>query len=96
VNDDVKTIAFVLYPGLTPLDLIGPLQVMSDWRHVDRDSFGPRVEGFAHQRWTTTPDLLARLLGSEPQKLRLQNGDHQVGLGRYSHRTARTDSGILP
>jgi hypothetical protein len=29
-------------------------------------------------------------------KLRLQNGDHQVGLGRYSHRTARTDSGILP
>jgi transcriptional regulator GlxA family with amidase domain len=24
-----KTIAFVLYPGLTPLDLIGPLQVMS-------------------------------------------------------------------
>lgn len=27
MND--KTIAFVLYPGLTPLDLIGPLQVMS-------------------------------------------------------------------
>jgi transcriptional regulator GlxA family with amidase domain len=24
-----KTVAFVLYPGLTPLDLIGPLQVMS-------------------------------------------------------------------
>ena len=24
-----KTIAFVLYPGLTPLDLIGPLQVLS-------------------------------------------------------------------
>jgi hypothetical protein len=55
VNDDVKTIAFVLYPGLTPLDLIGPLQAISDWRHVDRDSFGPRVEGFAHQRRTTTP-----------------------------------------
>ena len=29
MTDDVKTIAFVLYPGLTPLDLIGPLQVMS-------------------------------------------------------------------
>ena len=58
MNDDVKTIAFVLYPGLTPLDLIGPLQVMSDWRHVDRDSFGPRVEGLAHQRWTTTPICL--------------------------------------
>lgn len=27
MND--KTVAFVLYPGLTPLDLIGPLQVMS-------------------------------------------------------------------
>jgi transcriptional regulator GlxA family with amidase domain len=27
VND--KTVAFVLYPGLTPLDLIGPLQVMT-------------------------------------------------------------------
>lgn len=27
MND--KTVAFVLYPGLTPLDLIGPLQVMT-------------------------------------------------------------------
>ncbi|MBP2477259.1 transcriptional regulator GlxA family with amidase domain [Crossiella equi] len=26
---DVRTIAFVLYPGLTPLDLIGPLQVIN-------------------------------------------------------------------
>ncbi|WP_433235750.1 DJ-1/PfpI family protein [Streptosporangium sp. CA-135522] len=25
----MKTIAFVLYPGITPLDLVGPLQVMS-------------------------------------------------------------------
>jgi hypothetical protein len=57
----------VLYPGLTPLDLIGPLQVMSDWHHVDRDSFGPRVEGFAHHALDDHPDLLARLLGSEPQ-----------------------------
>lgn len=24
-----KIVAFVLYPGLTPLDLIGPLQVMT-------------------------------------------------------------------
>jgi transcriptional regulator GlxA family with amidase domain len=35
VNDDVKTIAFVLYPGLTPLDLIGPLQVMSGLEVVE-------------------------------------------------------------
>lgn len=30
-----KTIAFPLYPGLTPLDLIGPLQVMSALAHLD-------------------------------------------------------------
>jgi transcriptional regulator GlxA family with amidase domain len=30
-----KTIAFVLYPGLTPLDLIGPLQVMSGLETVE-------------------------------------------------------------
>ena len=24
-----RTVAFVLYPGLTPLDLIGPLQVLN-------------------------------------------------------------------
>jgi transcriptional regulator GlxA family with amidase domain len=33
VND--KTVAFVLYPGLTPLDLIGPLQVMSGLETVE-------------------------------------------------------------
>ena len=30
-----KTVAFVLYPGLTPLDLIGPLQVMSGLEAVE-------------------------------------------------------------
>ncbi|MFF5979445.1 DJ-1/PfpI family protein [Streptomyces olindensis] len=30
-----KTIAFVLYPGLTPLDLVGPLQVMAGMATVD-------------------------------------------------------------
>jgi transcriptional regulator GlxA family with amidase domain len=33
--DAQKTIAFVLYPGLTPLDLIGPLQVMSTLAIID-------------------------------------------------------------
>ncbi|MEU1290103.1 DJ-1/PfpI family protein [Kitasatospora sp. NPDC005856] len=28
-TDPVKTIAFVLYPGLTPLDIVGPLQVFA-------------------------------------------------------------------
>ncbi|GHF18654.1 thiazole biosynthesis protein ThiJ [Amycolatopsis deserti] len=31
----MKTIAFVLYPGLTPLDLIGPLQVLASLRNAD-------------------------------------------------------------
>lgn len=29
-SGDTKTIAFVLYPGLTPLDIVGPLQVFSE------------------------------------------------------------------
>ena len=33
--NDVKTIAFVLYPGITPLDLIGPLQVMTGLEVVE-------------------------------------------------------------
>ena len=33
MND--KTVAFVLYPGLTPLDLIGPLQVMCGLETVE-------------------------------------------------------------
>jgi transcriptional regulator GlxA family with amidase domain len=37
VND--QTIAFVLYPGLTPLDLIGPLQVMTTLEVVE-EMFG--------------------------------------------------------
>jgi transcriptional regulator GlxA family with amidase domain len=32
---DTKTIAFVLYPGLTPLDLIGPLQALSALPRID-------------------------------------------------------------
>ena len=35
MSEDVKTIAFVLYPGLTPLDLIGPSQVMSGLEVVE-------------------------------------------------------------
>jgi hypothetical protein len=39
-----KTVAFVLYPGLTPLDLIGPLQVMSALPLID-PSFRTTVVG---------------------------------------------------
>ncbi|MGW4064358.1 DJ-1/PfpI family protein [Amycolatopsis sp. NPDC004747] len=35
MTDDRKTIAFVLYPGLTPLDLVGPLQVLSALGQLD-------------------------------------------------------------
>ena len=30
-----KTVAFVLYPGLTPLDVVGPVQVMSGLEVVE-------------------------------------------------------------
>jgi hypothetical protein len=36
-----KTVAFVLYPGLTPLDLIGPLQVMSGLEAVEEAMGSP-------------------------------------------------------
>src|SRR3712207_2771050 len=32
---DRKQIAFVLYPGLTPLDLVGPLQALSALPRID-------------------------------------------------------------
>ncbi|MFG1647725.1 DJ-1/PfpI family protein [Amycolatopsis sp. NPDC049252] len=35
MTDEQKTIAFVLYPGLTPLDLVGPLQVLSALAQID-------------------------------------------------------------
>jgi DJ-1/PfpI family protein len=38
-----------------------------DWPHADRDSFTFRVEGFAHQALDDHPELLARLLGSDPR-----------------------------
>jgi transcriptional regulator GlxA family with amidase domain len=31
----MKTVAFVLYPGITPLDLVGPLQVLAQLEHFD-------------------------------------------------------------
>jgi transcriptional regulator GlxA family with amidase domain len=44
-----KTIVFVLYPGLTPLDLIGPLQVFAPANHFPEAGFrvvtaGERIE----------------------------------------------------
>ena len=35
MTTDTKKIAFVLYPGLTPLDLIGPLQVLTGVPRID-------------------------------------------------------------
>jgi len=34
-RNDTKLIAFVLYPGLTPLDLIGPLQTLAPLPRID-------------------------------------------------------------
>ncbi len=51
----VKTIAFVQYPGLTPLDIVGPLQVLSLLSHLapgyDTVVVGERIEPMA----TDTP-----------------------------------------
>jgi transcriptional regulator GlxA family with amidase domain len=35
MTDEQKTLAFVVYPGLTPLDLVGPLQVLSALAQID-------------------------------------------------------------
>jgi transcriptional regulator GlxA family with amidase domain len=35
MTEEPKTIAFVVYPGLTPLDLVGPLQVLSALAQLD-------------------------------------------------------------
>jgi hypothetical protein len=60
-----KTVAFVLYPGLTPPDLIGPLQVMSGLEAVEEALGSPdrhhvvvvaeRLDAFA----TDTPVRIA-------------------------------------
>jgi transcriptional regulator GlxA family with amidase domain len=41
-NQDQKTVAFVLYPGLTLLDLVGPLQVFTTLRFFN-DQYRPVV-----------------------------------------------------
>src|SRR5829696_6069918 len=40
--EEQKTVAFVLYPGLTLLDLVGPLQVFASLRRFD-DHYRPVV-----------------------------------------------------
>ena len=46
-----RTVAFVLYPGLTPLDLIGPLQVLNRLPSADSrfqvTAVGERVESMS-------------------------------------------------
>jgi hypothetical protein len=42
VIQEQKTIAFVLYPGLTLLDLVGPLQVFASLRRFN-DQYRPVV-----------------------------------------------------
>jgi len=42
MTDEQKTIAFVVYPGLTPLDLVGPLQVRLIHAMLDRHLIGGR------------------------------------------------------
>lgn len=51
-----KTLAFVLYPGITPLDLVGPLQVLSALAQID-PSFEVVVVGQDHTSVDTDTPL---------------------------------------
>jgi transcriptional regulator GlxA family with amidase domain len=62
-----KTVAFVLYPGLTPLDLIGPLQVMSGLEAVEEALGSPdrhRVVVVAERLDAFPTDTPARIAAS--------------------------------
>ena len=53
-TQEQKTVAFVLYPGLTLLDMVGPLQVFASLRQFN-DQYRPvvvaeRLEPHAHRR----------------------------------------------
>ncbi|MFI6291484.1 DJ-1/PfpI family protein [Nonomuraea sp. NPDC050790] len=54
-----KTIAFVLYPGCTILDLVGPLQVLSTLAAM-RPEFRVVVVGERLETWETDTPLLVR------------------------------------
>jgi len=56
-----KQIAFVLYPGLTPLDLIGPLQALAALPRVDPDY---EVAVVAESREPVTSDSVGALAAS--------------------------------
>jgi hypothetical protein len=67
-----KTVAFVLYSGLTLLDLVGPLQVFASLRQfndryrpavVDRDIYEPMLGPMVQQQLADRPELLAKLSG---------------------------------
>ena len=49
-----KVIAFVLYPGLTALDMIGPLQVFRSLQRL-APQFQPVVVGHVSRPWTAIP-----------------------------------------
>jgi transcriptional regulator GlxA family with amidase domain len=58
---DIKQIAFVLYPGLTPLDLIGPLQTLAPLPRID-PTF--EVVVVAEHMDTVTTDAVVKLAAS--------------------------------
>jgi hypothetical protein len=66
-----RAVAFVPYPGLTPLDLIGPLQVLNpqppfggiDWRQVDRDAQVLSITALIQSALADHPNLVNRLTG---------------------------------
>lgn len=59
MTDSPKTIAFVLYPGCTPLDLVGPLQVLTSMAQISGGYETVVVAADLDQVETDTPLRLA-------------------------------------
>jgi hypothetical protein len=61
-----KTVAFVLYPGLTLLDLVGPLQVFASLRRFS-DQYRPVVVAERLEEWSNPVDRPSRRITRRPR-----------------------------
>jgi hypothetical protein len=61
-----KTVAFVLYPGLTLLDLVGPLQVFASLRRFS-DQYRPVVVAERLEEWSNPVDRPSRMITRRPR-----------------------------
>ena len=61
-----KTVAFVLYPGLTLLDLVGPLQVFASLSRFS-DQYRPVVVAERLEEWSNPVDRPSRRITRRPR-----------------------------